>query len=144
MNMDMPRTLGPCGGIFGRPWDDERFPLINQVNGHLRNEIVHAIQVHYQSVDGKLIESKRHGGGGSDTVHRIKLDISSEYLSGVMGFYGPVEGSASFEVVRSLSFYTNKGKYGPFGNEIGMFFNSPAYNGFSWKKRLLLGCHRCS
>lgn len=44
-------------------------------------------------------------------------------MTGIMGFYGAVDGSST-EIVRSLSFYTNKGRYGPFGREIGMFFSS--------------------
>lgn len=46
-----------------------------------------------------------------------------------MGFYGRIESNDGYEAVRSLSFYTNKGKYGPFGKEIGKFFSSPAPNG---------------
>ena len=57
---------------------------------------------------------------------QIKL-CSSEYLVGMMGFYGPIEENSGFEAIRSVSFYTNKRKYGPFGTEIGTFFNSPAY-----------------
>ncbi|TXG52227.1 hypothetical protein EZV62_021396 [Acer yangbiense] len=62
---------------------------------------------------------------------KIKMDESGEYISGVMGFYGPIDENASYayDVLRSLSFYSNKGKYGPFGKEIGIFFSSPIYNG---------------
>ncbi|KAK3231613.1 hypothetical protein Dsin_003494 [Dipteronia sinensis] len=130
MNMDMPRPLGPWGGITGKPWDDERFPFIKQIDVHVYNGIVHAIQIQYHSADGVTVESKRHGGGGVDsTVHRIKLDESGEYISGITGFYGPIDENASYNVVRSISFYSNEGKYGPFGKEIGIFFSSPIYNG---------------
>ncbi|KAK1554996.1 hypothetical protein Q3G72_020191 [Acer saccharum] len=130
--MDMPRPLGPWGGITGKPWDDGRFPFIKQIDVHVYKGIVHGIQIQYHNVDGMTVESKRHGGGGVDsTVHRIKMDKSGEYISGVMGFYGPINENASYayDVVRSLSFYSNKGKYGPFGKEIGIFFISPMYNG---------------
>ncbi|PIA42885.1 hypothetical protein AQUCO_02000380v1 [Aquilegia coerulea] len=42
----------------------------------------------------------------------------------VTGFYGPVEENGGLDALRSLSFYTNKGKYGPFGDEIGTYFAS--------------------
>ena len=60
---------------------------------------------------------------------QIKLDASTEYLVGIMGFYGPVEGNDGFEALRSITFYTNSGKYGPFGNEIGHAFTSSASKG---------------
>ncbi|KAK2660531.1 hypothetical protein Ddye_007064 [Dipteronia dyeriana] len=130
MSMDTPRELGPWGGNYtAKPWDDGVFLAINQVDVRVKNGILLGIQLRYQTKNGNSVDSERHGDKSGDVLYRIKLDISSEYLSCVMGFYGPVEGSASFEVVPSLSFYTNKGKYGPFGNEIGMFFSAPAYNG---------------
>lgn len=44
-----------------------------------------------------------------------------EYLIGIEGFYGAVSG---LNVVTSLSFSTNKGKYGPVGAEIGKYFTT--------------------
>lgn len=38
-------------------------------------------------------------------------------------------GEEETEGVRSISFYTNLGKYGPFGREIGKCFQSPVLNG---------------
>ena len=42
----------------------------------------------------------------------------------IAGFYGPVKGSDNFKALRSITFYTNKAKYGPFGDEIGHAFTS--------------------
>ncbi|KAL5780487.1 hypothetical protein ACOSQ2_011224 [Xanthoceras sorbifolium] len=74
--------------------------------------------------------SKKHGGGvsASDTIYTIKVDGSNEYMVGVMGFYGSLEDNVGSEAVRSIAFYTNKGKYGPFGKQIGTFFISPVSN----------------
>lgn len=45
-----------------------------------------------------------------------------EYLIGIEGFYGEVEGMGSLNVVKCLSFVTNKAKYGPVGAEMGTHF----------------------
>ena len=42
----------------------------------------------------------------------------------IAGFYGLVEGSGSFKALWSITFYTNKAKYGPYGDEIGQAFTS--------------------
>ena len=47
----------------------------------------------------------------------------------IAGFYGPVKGSDSFKVLRSITFYTNKAIYGPYGNEIGDAFTSSLATG---------------
>lgn len=40
-------------------------------------------------------------------------------MTGVSGFYGPVEGCTGVEAIVSISFHTNKGIHGPYGKEIG-------------------------
>ena len=47
----------------------------------------------------------------------------------IAGFYGPVKGSDSFKALRSITFYTNKAKYGPYGDEIGDAFTSSVATG---------------
>ncbi|KAK0595901.1 hypothetical protein LWI29_010943 [Acer saccharum] len=76
-------------------------------------------------------KGKSWDDGVSSAVEQvnIKLDCSNEYLVGMVGFYGPIEENGGFEAVRSISFYTNKEKYGPFGTEIGTGFGSPTFNG---------------
>lgn len=56
---------------------------------------------------------------------QINLNSSEEHLVGISGYYGLIDGKDEFEVLRSLSLYSNKGKYGPFGNETGHYFSSP-------------------
>ena len=60
---------------------------------------------------------------------QIKLDESRDFLVGIVGFYGPLKGNDSFEALRSITFYTNNGKYGPFGDEIGNAFTSSVTTG---------------
>ncbi|KAK1555178.1 hypothetical protein Q3G72_022999 [Acer saccharum] len=130
MNMDKPIELGPWGGNYtAKPWDDGAFLAINQVDVHVKNGILLGIQLRYQTKNGNSVNSERHGDKSGDVLYRIKLDSSSEYLIGIMGYYRPIEANGGFEAVCSLSFYTNKGKYGPFGDQIGMFFSSPVTNG---------------
>ncbi|KAK0575429.1 hypothetical protein LWI29_000368 [Acer saccharum] len=130
MNMDTPRELGPWGGNdTAKPWDDGVFLDINQVDVHVKKGILLGIQFRYQTKNGNSVESERHGEKNGDALYRIKLDRSSEYLIGIMGYYRPIEGNGGFKAVCSLSFYTNKGKYGPFGDQIGMFFSSMVTNG---------------
>ncbi|KAK2639933.1 hypothetical protein Ddye_027728 [Dipteronia dyeriana] len=129
MNMDLPREVGPWGGNKGKSWDDGLLGGIQQIDVHVGNGMVHAIQCRYHRGDGNLLLSNRHGGGSASTVYKIELEKHSyEYLVGITGFYGPIDGNCCLVVVRSVSFYTNKGKYGPFGSEIGTFFNSPVSN----------------
>ncbi|KAK3219991.1 hypothetical protein Dsin_013961 [Dipteronia sinensis] len=129
MNVDALREAGPWGGNKGKSWDDGVFSAVEQVHVHVGNGMVHAVQFFYGSRDGKSVWSKMHGTGDGESLNRIKLDCSSEYLVGMMGFYGPIEENCGFEAITSVSFYTNKGKYGPFGIEIGTAFGSPATDG---------------
>lgn len=55
---------------------------------------------------------------------QIVLGKKGEFLMGVEGFRGTVEG---VNVIRSVTFVTNKGKYGPLGAEIGTFFSSLSF-----------------
>ncbi|KAH7565667.1 hypothetical protein JRO89_XS09G0242100 [Xanthoceras sorbifolium] len=130
MNMDLPRQIGPWGGNKGKAWDDGLFVAVQQIDVHVRDGVIVAIQCKYHGKDDKPVLSKRQGGGGATTIYRIELEhCSCENLIGISGFYGPLDGNCCLEVVRSISFYTNKGKYGPFGTEIGTFFNSTVSNG---------------
>lgn len=61
---------------------------------------------------------------------QIELDSSSEEILGIEGFYGPLmEWKNGFEALTSITFYTNKQKYGPYGNEIGEHFSSMCSGG---------------
>ncbi|KAM3758470.1 hypothetical protein ACB098_01G046300 [Castanea mollissima] len=112
-----PCALSPV--TMQKQWDDGVFSAIRELHLHVGDSVIHAIHVLYESRDGKLVWSQKHGGSGGDKIHRIKLDESRDFLVGIVGFYGPVNGNDSFEALRSITFYTNNGKYGPFGDEIG-------------------------
>ncbi|KAK6115810.1 hypothetical protein DH2020_008079 [Rehmannia glutinosa] len=121
----LPRSPGPWGCVNGgREWDDGVFSAVKAVHVHVSGSgVISAVRFEYEKRDGTVFLSPKHGGSGGvvDFVHKVEIDGNSEFLIGVEGFYGPVEG---VDVIRSVTFHTNKGKYGPMGNEIGMYFNS--------------------
>ncbi|KAK4490322.1 hypothetical protein RD792_000990 [Penstemon davidsonii] len=78
--------------------------------------------------DGKIITSPKYGGNGDCTVKQINIDYESDFLIGVSGFYGQME-YGGVNVIKSLTFYTNKGMYGPFGEEKGTYFTSVSCRG---------------
>ncbi|KAK9279108.1 hypothetical protein L1049_012783 [Liquidambar formosana] len=121
-----PCDPGPWGGLAGKPWDDGVFSATKQVLVHVANDggIIHALQFQYEKMDGKAFWSQKHGGRGGEITKRINLESASEFIANITGFYGPIEGSGGFEAIRSISFHTNKGKYGPFGSEVGKYFAS--------------------
>ncbi|KAK1296148.1 hypothetical protein QJS10_CPB15g02025 [Acorus calamus] len=88
-----------------------------------RGAEIHSIQTEYEK-KGKSIWSAIHGGRGGEVIHRIKLDFPNEWLVCITGFYGEGADGEESEVLKSLTFYTNKGKYGPLGKEIGKFFTT--------------------
>ncbi|KAI3684830.1 hypothetical protein L6452_34057 [Arctium lappa] len=62
----------------------------------------------------------------------VNLDGMDEYLTGISGFYGPVEGYNGVEGITSITFHSNKTTHGPYGREMGAgytLFNSTATSG---------------
>jgi hypothetical protein len=57
----------------------------------------------------------------------VKLDFPGEILVSVSGYYGSVCGSPI--IIRSLTFQSNRSKYGPFGTEDGTPFSLPVSSG---------------
>ncbi|KAL0012775.1 hypothetical protein SO802_007883 [Lithocarpus litseifolius] len=124
MVLPVPRGPGPWGGHGGMEWDDGVFLAIRELHLYVGDSVIHAIRVLYERKDGEPVWSPKHGGDGGDQIKTIKLEVSKEFLVRIAGFYGPVNGSNSFKALRSITFYTNKAKYGPFGDEIGHAFTS--------------------
>ncbi|KAI8549679.1 hypothetical protein RHMOL_Rhmol06G0043200 [Rhododendron molle] len=64
----------------------------------------------------------RHGMGA---LPEVELDSAAgEVIAAIEGFYGPAKDSDGFEVITSITLYTDRRKYGPFGgNEIGTHFS---------------------
>ncbi|XP_077223183.1 agglutinin-like [Tasmannia lanceolata] len=121
INEEGPREVGPWGGEGGCSWDDGVFSGIKQIFVWRDESVLHSIQIEYDH-NGQSVLSPTHGGSEGELTHRIQLNFPEEYLMYITGFYGPVHDSP-FLAITSLTFYTNKGKYGPLGDEIGIFFH---------------------
>ncbi|WCJ35247.1 Jacalin-related lectin 3 [Euphorbia peplus] len=118
---------GPWGGEGGKGWDDGIFHGIKKIF-LAKGESIYCIQIEYDR-NGQSVWSARHGGGSEGTSHMIKFDYPREIVTSVSGYHGSYTGDDYNSVIRSLTFLTNKGKYGPFGEEVGTFFTSSKTQG---------------
>ncbi|KAJ4962383.1 hypothetical protein NE237_022322 [Protea cynaroides] len=123
----VPCGPGPWGGDGGRPWDDGVFTGIKQIF-LTKAEAVCSIQIEYDR-NGQSVWSVRHGGSGGDTTHRIKFEYPHEVVTCISGFYGSVGKEDAMKVIRSLTFHSTRGNYGPYGEETGTFFTSTKTEG---------------
>ncbi|KAF8405295.1 hypothetical protein HHK36_010197 [Tetracentron sinense] len=122
-----PCGAGPWGGDGGRPWDDGVFSGIKQIYV-TRGEAICSIQIEYDR-NGQSLWSVKHGGSSVNTSNKITFEYPNEVLTCISGYYGPVSRDERSIVIRSLTFYTSRGKYGPYGDEIGTFFTSTTTEG---------------
>lgn len=118
---------GPWGGDSGKPWDDGVYTGIRQIF-ITRSEVICSIQIEYDR-NGQSVWSVKHGGNSGTTIHRIKLESPHEVLTCISGYYGSTCRDDQTKVIRSFTFYTTRGKFGPFGEEIGTFFTSTKTEG---------------
>ncbi|CAA0813339.1 Jacalin-related lectin 3 [Striga hermonthica] len=120
----LPRSAGPWSNVEGgKPWDDGVFSKVKEVNLHIclvnNIDIICGVQFLYERRDGRDVLSTWHGSCHGK-IKQLKLD-EDDFLVGVEGFYGPIEG---VDTIKSLKFYTKKKAWGPFGREVGKYFNS--------------------
>ncbi|KAK1698115.1 hypothetical protein QYE76_014812 [Lolium multiflorum] len=118
----VPMGPGPWGGEGGRPWDDGVYTGVQQIY-ITRGAFIGSIQIQYDRGD-QSVWSARHGTSGHIT-HRVKLDSPHEVLTCVRGYYN-TDREEGPRALRSITFISNRGKYGPFGDEVGTHFSSPA------------------
>lgn len=119
---------GPWGGDGGRAWDDGVFSGIRQIHLTRAAEGICSVQIEYDR-NGQFIWSAKHGGNGGTAPHRIKLEYPHEVLTCISGYYGCISKNERPQIIKSLTFYTSRGKYGPFGEEVGTFFTSTTTEG---------------
>ncbi|PAN17232.1 hypothetical protein PAHAL_3G115000 [Panicum hallii] len=106
--------IGPWGGSGGDPRDI----VASGVAPHrlesvviLCQEAVDAISFTYAGVDGAPRKAGPWGGSGGQK-HKVMFG-ATEVVKEVSGTYGPFRDYDG--IVRSLTFVTNLGKHGPFG-----------------------------
>ncbi|KAL5999504.1 hypothetical protein ACLOJK_037789 [Asimina triloba] len=124
----VPSGPGPWGGDGGRPWDDGVYSGIRQIFVTKGEGILTAIQMEYDR-NGQSVWSAKHGGNGGEVTHRIRFEHPNEVLNCITGYYGCIKDYEGHKVIKSLTFYTTRGKYGPYGEEIGTFFTSATTQG---------------
>nr|AFK44060.1 unknown [Lotus japonicus] len=112
------------GGNGGRPWDDGVFSGIKQIYLTKAPEGICSIQIEYDR-NKQSVWSVKHGGNGGNILHRIKLEYPHEVLTCISGYYRSITMDEHPIIIKSLTFYTSRGKYGPFGDEVGNFSLQP-------------------
>nr|POE84503.1 isoform 3 of jacalin-related lectin 3 [Quercus suber] len=117
-----PCGLGPWGGDGGQPWDDQVFTGIKKIF-LTKGEAIYSIQMEYDC-NGQSIWSVKHGCGNEGTPHLIQFEYPHEFLTCISGYYGSVAEDECRKVIKSLTFYTNRRRYGPYGKETGTYFTS--------------------
>lgn len=122
----VPCGPGPWGGDGGKPWDDGVYTGIKQVY-ITRGDVINSIQVEYDR-GGQSVWSTRHGSSGEKT-NRIKFDYPNEVFNCISGYISSAALDGKNKVVKSLTLHTTRGKYGPFGEELGTYFTSATTEG---------------
>ncbi|XP_020257669.1 jacalin-related lectin 3 isoform X1 [Asparagus officinalis] len=122
----VPCGPGPWGGDGGKPWDDGVYTGIRQIYITI-GDFINSIQLEYDR-GGQSVWSTRHGSGGEKTI-RIKFDYPNEVLNCISGYISSIASDGNHSVVKSLTFHTTRGKYGPFGEELGTYFTSMTTQG---------------
>ncbi|KAH9319127.1 hypothetical protein KI387_020896 [Taxus chinensis] len=118
-----PVPAGPWGGRGGNPWDDGVYSGIRQIVVGFGSAIDN-IKLEYVR-NGQSVCSARHGGTGGSKTETVRFDYPNEILMSISGHYGNIAPSKPM-AVKSLTFHTNRKKYGPFGEEKGTSFSTPS------------------
>ncbi|KAL5557961.1 hypothetical protein UlMin_034172 [Ulmus minor] len=118
---------GPWGGDGGKPWDDGVFTGIRKIF-LTKGEAIYTIQIEYDR-NGQSLWSVKHGGSNEGSCHVIQFDYPQEVVTCISGYIGSIGGDECKKAIKSLTFHTNRGTYGPYGEEIGTYFTSAKTEG---------------
>ncbi|KAL3505631.1 hypothetical protein ACH5RR_031013 [Cinchona calisaya] len=98
--------IGPVGNLNSGEWDEKgRTEIVQIFVSH--DDQIHSLQFQYYE-NGSLFLSDIHGQSNGNKFDVVKLDYPSEYLTCISGFKFP-------GYLTSITFTTNRGTYGPFG-----------------------------
>ncbi|XP_038898648.1 jacalin-related lectin 3-like isoform X2 [Benincasa hispida] len=107
----------------GGPWDDGAHSTIRQLVIYHKQWIC-SFHVEYDK-NGHSIWGSKHGGNEGSSS-KVVLDYPNEYLISIYGYYGYIgEWGIAADVIRSITFQTNRKTYGPYGMEEGAKFSFP-------------------
>ncbi|XP_073108270.1 mannose/glucose-specific lectin [Elaeis guineensis] len=117
-----PVAVGPWGGSGGTAWSFETAWTITKIKISV-GDVVDSIT--FQYMDGETTRwSSRYGGAGGKPT---EIDLgTNNNLEAISGHYGNYYGKT---VIKSLTFVTTTGTYGPYGPEEGTTFSLPVKAG---------------
>ncbi|KAG8380764.1 hypothetical protein BUALT_Bualt06G0050000 [Buddleja alternifolia] len=126
VHMGKTTTVGPWGGNGQINWDDGSYDGVRIITLEY-GKCINTIQVIYDK-NGKLIQGARHGNVGGHPATgfaQIILQYPEEILTTVSGYYSKLKDYYEVDpIIRSLTFKTNMGTYGPYGVEEGAPFSA--------------------
>ncbi|KAH0724553.1 hypothetical protein KY284_000418 [Solanum tuberosum] len=102
--------VGPAGGKRGTVWD----------------ETVYSLQFLFVE-NGNFDLSDTHGPAHNKNFTTVVLDHPSEFLTSIRGFHD-CESPDTFIYLRSITFGTNKGTYGPYGMKTRVNYELKEFN----------------
>ncbi|OWM77980.1 jacalin-related lectin 4-like [Punica granatum] len=118
------RTIGPFGNQDGNSWNDGKHADIWQIDVVFDSE-VESISIIYDN-DGHGTIPITHGEKGGGKFYSVRLAYPYEYLRSISGYLREHLGRL---ILQSISFNSNRRKYGPFGREVGIPFSGPSTGG---------------
>ncbi|XP_055814661.1 inactive protein RESTRICTED TEV MOVEMENT 1-like [Solanum dulcamara] len=106
--------VGPAGGKKGIAWDEKGKGEIAKIFISYDENAVYSLQFLFFE-NGNFVLSNTHGAAHHyNFTMYIVLDHPSEFLTSIKGFYD-LESFCTSIYLRSITFGTNKGTYGPYG-----------------------------
>ncbi|KAM3356440.1 hypothetical protein P3S68_023154 [Capsicum galapagoense] len=105
--------VGPAGGEGRNSWWDEKGRgEVAQIFVSYNYDTVYSLQFLFYEND-TLVMSNKHGTNECESFCAVAFDYPTEFLTSISGSFRT---SYEHNILNSLSFVTNKGSYGPFGN----------------------------
>ncbi|KAG2305996.1 hypothetical protein Bca4012_084828 [Brassica carinata] len=101
-------------------WDDGKHAKVNKVQ-ITYDDVIYSIQVTYA---GTALQSQRRGSVGPKTA---EFTLGPDEYITALSAYGKT--LSTQDVITSLTFTTNKGTYGPYGNKTGYQISAPEGTG---------------
>ncbi|KAH0733715.1 hypothetical protein KY285_009422 [Solanum tuberosum] len=108
--------VGPAGGKEkkGGVWDEKGKGEIAKIFVSDDKHAIQSLQFLFVN-NGNFVLSNRHGDAAHDAnFATVVLDYQSEFLTWISGFHD-LEPNNKWMYLRSITFGTNKGTYGPYG-----------------------------
>ncbi|XP_010932909.1 mannose/glucose-specific lectin [Elaeis guineensis] len=111
-------AVGPWGGSGGTAWSFENALTITKIKISV-GDVIDSITFQYMDGDTARWSPTYGGAGGSST----EIDLgTNNNLKAISGHYGDYHGII---IIKSLTFVTTTGTYGPYGQEEGTAFSLP-------------------